>query len=145
MNIQNHESRGKSSIVMPELHDNLSGTNSDLMNALQRAAMLARKGELSQAEDILTPLIESNIPTVEVIDLLARIYAQQGKIDQAQALWLKALELDPSDLHILSALRLCAYYTKPKYEHFLFRYSWLLILILIWFIIVLSVIAALNI
>ena len=122
-----------------------SSQQNTMLDAINRASTFARNGNLEQATQLLEPLYKNNNAPKEVIDLLAKVYAQQGKIEQAQALWLKILELDPSDLHVLSALKLCAYYQKPKYEHFLFRYSWLLILILLWFIVILFVVITIHI
>jgi len=72
------------------------------------AASLARSGELKQAEALIFPLTRKTEPEAEPLDLLAKIYAQQGRIDEAQALWLIALERKPSDIHILKALQTCA-------------------------------------
>lgn len=136
MNAQNPESLGIRSETLSGSHDNRAGINSDLINVLQRAATLARKGKLSQAENILTPLTESKIPILEAMDLLAKIYAQQGKIDQAQALWVKALQMEPSNLHFLAALWLCAQYKKPRIQQFILRHSGLIVAICIWWLIV---------
>jgi tetratricopeptide (TPR) repeat protein len=76
---------------------------------------------------------------MEVLDLMARIYAQQGKYQEAQKIWLLLIENDPSNLHFISALKMCAIQQKPKYLIFMQQYSWLLILVLFWFIIVLSI------
>ena len=81
---------------------------------------------------------------MEIIDLLAKIYAQQGKIAQAQALWLKALQSDPSNIHLLAALRMCAYYTKSRSEHFILQHLWLLISIVLWFIVSMILIISMS-
>ncbi|WP_327640564.1 hypothetical protein OHB24_19910 [Kribbella sp. NBC_00482] len=52
--------------------------------ALARAAELARQGDLSGAATLLADLDD---PSVEVLDLLARIRAQQKRWDEADALW----------------------------------------------------------
>lgn len=57
-----------------------------------RAAELARQGDLSGAADLLTPLED---PSVEALDLLARIRAQQKRWEEADALWAQ-VEQDPS-------------------------------------------------
>ena len=105
---------------------------------LNRAGMLARAGNLLQAERLLGTLSATDGSRIEVIGLLARVYAQQGKTDEAQALWLKALERDPSNTHILSALTLCAYHKKPRLEQFVWRYTWLLIAIVLWFLLAMA-------
>ncbi len=106
-----------------------------VLDILKNAALFARKGNHVEAENLLEPLCSSDNLRIELIDLLAKIYAQQGKIEQAQDLWLKALKRDPYNLHILAALRMCAYYKRPSSEHFMLKYSWLLIANVLWFII----------
>lgn len=81
---------------------------------LARATLLARKGELTQAEALLIPLTNRSDSRIEALDLLGKVYAQQGEIKQAQATWLKALQREPSNLHFLGALRLCAYREKSR-------------------------------
>ncbi len=144
MNAQDPESFRTRPEPQSDAHDNQSATNSDLINILQRAAVLARKGELSQAEILLTPLIESNTPRIETMDLLAKIYAQQGRIDQAQALWLKASQQEPSNLHFLTALRLCAYYKKPRIQQFVLLHSGLLFAVCLWWLLVMVIVLYLN-
>jgi len=107
---------------------------------LVRAGLLARRGDHLEAENLLTTLSDSDSTRIEVIDLLAKVYAQQGKIDEAQALWLKALQRDPSNRHFLSALRLCACYKKSRCEQFVLRYLWLLLVVVVWFLIAMAVI-----
>ena len=111
---------------------------------LNRAALLARKGKHIKAENLLEPLCNNDNLRIEAIDLLAKIYAQQGKIEQAQGLWLKALEKDPSNLHVLAALRMCAYYTKSRTEHFILQHLWLLISIVLWFIVVMVILVSMT-
>jgi tetratricopeptide (TPR) repeat protein len=75
---------------------------------LALAAFLARKGELKQAESLLSPFVKKLEPGIETLDLQAKIYAQQGRIEEAQALWMAALEREPSNTHFLKALQTCA-------------------------------------
>jgi len=72
------------------------------------AAFLARKGELRQAEVLLLPLANEPKSQIATLDLLAKVYAQQGKIEEARALWLRALQREPSNTHFLRALLNCA-------------------------------------
>jgi predicted Zn-dependent protease len=75
---------------------------------LARAAALARKGELKTAETLLMPLASNPEATTNILDLLAKVYAQQWKIAEAQSLWLRALNIEPSNKHFLRALIRCA-------------------------------------
>jgi Tfp pilus assembly protein PilF len=109
---------------------------------LVRAGALARRGDLLEAENLLRTLSDSDSKRIEVIELLARVYVQQGKIDQAQAMWLQALQRYPSNTHFLSALRLCACYKKPRFEQFVSRYLWLLLVVVLWFLIAMAVIVS---
>jgi type VI secretion system protein ImpK len=60
---------------------------------IAKATSLAREGRYAEAENLLDP--ESSNPVV--LDLLARIKAQEGRLNEAEDLWRKALELDPGN------------------------------------------------
>jgi len=126
----------------PTAQESVSASQAMVTDILIHAGALARRGDLLKAEDLLKTLSDSDSSRIEVIDLLARIYAQQGKIDQAQALWLKALQRDPSNIHFLSALRLCACLKKSGFEQFVLRYLWILLVVVLWFLIATAVIVS---
>ena len=119
----------------PAEQKSVSASQAMVTDILVRAGALARRGKLLEAENLLETLPDSDSSRIEAIDLLAKVYAQQGKIDQAQALWLKALQRDPANIHFLSALRTCAYYKRSRLEHFVLRYLWLLIAVVLWFLV----------
>ena len=144
MNIQRPESSTSEQVSESSTRENNSIPEPTVTNILTRAASLARKGDLLQAESLLVTLSDEDQVRPEAIDLLAKVYAQQGKIDQAQALWLKALQSDPSNIHLLSALRMCAYYTKSRSEHFILQHLWLLISIVLWFIVSMILIISMS-
>jgi len=129
-------------VTKPTARESISTPQATVTDILIHAGALARRGDLLQAEDLLRTLSDSDSSRIEVIDLLAKIYAQQGKIDQAQALWLEALQRDPSNIHFLSALRVCAYYKRSKLEHFVLRYLWLLVAVVLWFLVSMAVIVS---
>lgn len=143
MNTQQSDSYSSKQEPESSAQDGSSSSKQMVLDILKHAALLARKGDHVQAENLLEPLCNSDNLRIELIDLLAKIYAQQGKIERAQDLWLKALERDPYNLHILAALRMCAYYKRPSAEHFMLKYSWLLIANVLWFIISMIVIVGL--
>lgn len=122
----------------PALQEEASEGQAVVTDILNRAGVLARGGNLLQAERLLGTLSATDSSRIEVIGLLAKVYAQQGKSDEAQALWLRALERDPSNTHVLSALTLCAYHKKPRLEQFVRRYMWLLIAIVLWFLLAMA-------
>jgi type VI secretion system protein ImpK len=65
--------------------------------ALGRAAESARQGELDAAAALLVELDQSDDASPEVLDLLARIRAQQKRWDEADALWARVQEKAPDD------------------------------------------------
>lgn len=85
---------------------------------LARAADLARKGELQQAELLLQPLANKPEAPTSTLDLLAKIYGQQRKFKEAQALWLQALNREPSNKHFLRALLRCSDFMKENGGYF---------------------------
>ncbi len=145
MNMQRPESYTSEQVPESSAQDGSSSVQQMLRDILKRAALLARKGNHVEAENLLEPLCSSDNLRIELIDLLAKIYAQQGKTDQAQTLWLKALQRDPSNIHFLSALRLCAYYKKSRFEHFILQHLWLLISVVLWFIVAVIVVVGMTI
>lgn len=60
-----------------------------------KAAALARFGYLEKAERILLPLVESRQATADLLVLMARIYAQQNRRDDAKRMLHQVLKLDP--------------------------------------------------
>ena len=111
--------------IPSEPSDQQGSPESQLMESimLARAMLLARKGKLEQAEALLVSLVNKADCRMHALDLLAKVYAQQQKIKQAQATWLKALEREPSNLHFLSALQLCAYYQNSRFWRFMSKRS----------------------
>jgi len=120
--------------------ESIPAEQTTVTDILVRAGSLARRGDLLEAENLLTTLSDSDSTRIEVIDLLAKVYAQQGKIEQAQAMWLQALQRYPSSTHYLSALRLCACYKKSRFEQFVSRYLWLLLVVVLWFLVAMAVV-----
>lgn len=62
--------------------------------AVSRAAAIARRGDLDAAAVLLTDLPDDD---PAVLDLLARIRAQQGRWPEADQHWARVLELDPAN------------------------------------------------
>ncbi len=74
---------------------------------IAHASDLARLGYLSRAEKLLSPLISCQDTSVKAIDLIAKIYAQQGRILEARNLWERALLIDPSNVDFQRAVKRC--------------------------------------
>jgi tetratricopeptide (TPR) repeat protein len=69
------------------------------------AALMARKGCYSEASVLMRRALDANeCSEVEALDLQARIYAQQGRYAEAEALWLKAMSIDPGNKSYRAAL-----------------------------------------
>jgi tetratricopeptide (TPR) repeat protein len=125
--------------INSELNGKMPTEEQGLLSVMNSAVEVAQCRNYLQAEALLVPFIEKENCRMEVLDLMARIYAQQGKYQQAQKLWLLLIKDDPSNLHAISALRTCAIRQKPAIESFSYQYSWLLILVLFWLILVISI------
>jgi predicted Zn-dependent protease len=76
--------------------------------ALARAVLLARRGHLKQAEKVLLDLPPQSSSNTSVLDLLAKVYAQQNQMKEAQEIWLRAAQIEPSNIHFYRALIQCA-------------------------------------
>lgn len=71
--------------------------------ALSHATELARMGRYDDAAQALGAV--SGHATPPVLDLIARIRAQQGRLAEAQALWGEAAQLDPNNESYRAALQ----------------------------------------
>jgi len=74
---------------------------------LARATLLAREGDLTQAQALLVPLVGAETRSPAVLDLLAKVYAQQGRLEEARELWRQALETDPLNEFFQRAAQRC--------------------------------------
>lgn len=72
--------------------------------AVSQAAELARNGAYDRAESILRPAIERPVASAAALDLQARIFAQQGRMGEAEILWRKVLEREPGNAMCQAAL-----------------------------------------
>lgn len=68
--------------------------------ALAQARTLARHGRFAEAEELLDGAWGTTDPGPAVLDLRARIHAQQGRLDQADRCWAEAERLAPGDKQI---------------------------------------------
>jgi predicted Zn-dependent protease len=108
---------------------------------INEALNIAKQGRYSVAESILKPLVYRDSAIVEAVDLLAKIYAQQGQIKKAQELWFKMLKDDPSNLRAIASLKKCALSIRPGLRSFALEYIWLIVSISLWFLIAMLIIA----
>lgn len=86
--------------------DRMQGPLASLEEAvtLASAASYARRGEYAQAEAAL----QQAPVTPAVLDLRARICAQQGRFEEAAMLWRRACEMDPNNGMLQRAAEMAA-------------------------------------
>ena len=65
--------------------------------ALAQARILARHGRYAEAEELLTEARDDAEPSVALLDLLARVHAQQGQLDEADRCWAEVERLVPDN------------------------------------------------
>ena len=100
----------RQSLNLPNSSTNISadGVSQLIERAnLSMAAGFARKRHYNQAEQMILPLINIEKPRFEALNLLAKIYAQQGQFQKAAAMWGHAHALEPENRQILLALEEC--------------------------------------
>lgn len=98
-------------------HKNVGHTMQPVLQAwlITRASILARRGRFKKAEELLVPWVLSGSSSAESVDLLARIYAQQGRTTEAQALWCRALEMNLGQTRSEKALERCIDGVRREY------------------------------
>lgn len=64
--------------------------------AIAQATDLARSGRFTEAQTVLQEILRYEKVTPATLDLLARIHAQQGHWQEAEAAWTEALQLNPA-------------------------------------------------
>lgn len=77
------------------------------------AAALARRGKYHDAEELIQPIIAAGEARAELVDLMARIRVQQGRVDEAIALWRTALAEDGANAKFRAALDSLAHNRHP--------------------------------
>ena len=91
----------------------MTDSRADALAALQRvldtvvlsqATRLARDGRLPDAEQLLAGRAHAPDTPAVVLDLLAKVYAQQGRLAEACNLWTRALQADPGNPAMAGAL-----------------------------------------
>lgn len=100
--MENNLTSSKKSEEIIGVKDNLKGLLFQLK--LTMASNLARQGQYQAANEICNEILKDRGNNSRVIDLQARIFAQQGQLDNAKSLWEQAQKLDPSNIKIQKAL-----------------------------------------
>lgn len=86
------------------------------------ASELAREGRYADAESLLRDRLAAGRTEPEVLDLLARIKAQQGELREAEDRWRQASSLDPDNESYRSGLRRLARIQRRRT-----RWPWVLL------------------
>ncbi len=84
---------GQEPMESRETEANTGGWRVEAVEATCR--VLARNGNYRDAEHQIRDWIRKHGATAPLVDLLARIAVQQGKLDEAKQLWQAAIKLDP--------------------------------------------------
>ncbi|MDR3063091.1 MAG: hypothetical protein LBU40_03000 [Methanobrevibacter sp.] len=82
----------------------MSYNNKDMVILL--SSLLAIEQRFNEAEKLLFSLIRLN-KDADALDLLAKIYAQQRKFDEAEEIWTLALDTDKTNINYSKALIKC--------------------------------------
>jgi tetratricopeptide (TPR) repeat protein len=98
---------------------------------VSKASDLALKGRYGEAEGLLNPLTHTSEPSTEALDLLAKIYAQQGMILEARNAWKIALQFDPNNQDYVKAIAKCERVVVPDFKWSKLFYLVFLLLIII--------------
>lgn len=103
MNLKQYQDKKPSSA---DVVDNSQVTDLLAQAAFSQAVELARIGRYDDAEQALG--VNSALATAPILDLLARIRAQQGRLAESQTLWSEAVRLDPNNESYHAALQCLA-------------------------------------
>jgi flagellar motor protein MotB len=98
--------------------------------SIARASDLARAGHYQEAEEVLNAISDGKSHPV-VLDLLARMRAQQGRWLEAEAFWKQAIQIDPTNPEYLEGLQFVQRKLKPAKFSRLFSLQTLLWLLAI--------------
>jgi len=101
------------------------------------SSIAASKGKYSLAGDYLSELLKSDEESVIVLDLQAKIAAQQGKFREAEFLWKKCLKAEPDNPEFIAALNRINKIVSSKSGRFYYLFKLLNVITIVFLIIVL--------
>gem|GEM_PF-2045460 len=79
-----------------------------------QAAEWARQGNLNHAEAFLRPLAQQLEASPYILDLLAKVLAQQGRFKEAKELWQRASAIQPDNENFLRAITWCEHFQSVR-------------------------------
>ena len=103
-------------------HDAAHGIE-EAADVLVNAASLARLGLYEEAEIALTSVPTLGPLAPQILDLAARVYAQQGRLLDAERCWVEAVRLLPTNTRFHAGLACVAGHARPLSVR---RIGWLL-------------------
>jgi tetratricopeptide (TPR) repeat protein len=105
-------------------HDAAHGLE-EAATVLVNAASLARLGLYEDAERALVSVPTRGPLAAQILDLAARVYAQQGRLIDAERCWIEAVRLVPTNATFHAGLACVADHARPMSAR---RVGWLLVL-----------------
>lgn len=104
-----------------------------------QAAEWARQGQWQHAEAFLRPLAYQPKASPFVLDLLAKVLAQQGRLDEAKALWHRASITQPDNEAFRRAIARCEQF-KPLWTRLTVRQIISMAIIGAWFMLTIGLV-----
>jgi len=81
---------------------------------MAQAAEWARQGNLNHVEAFLRPLAQQPEASPYILDLLAKVLAQQGRFKEAKELWQRASIIQPDNENFLRAITRCEHFQSAR-------------------------------
>lgn len=89
-------------------------TTEEVRRNLNAAARAARKGHFQKAEVLLASLPVDGSLGAATLDLKARVYAQQGRLGEAQLCWMEAVHQSPGNEVYRRSLHYVTHALRPS-------------------------------
>lgn len=122
-------------------HEEMLTTVRQLLEVLvgSQAAEWARQGQWQHAEAFLRPLAQQPEASSFILDLFAKVLAQQGRLDEAKALWHRASATQPDNEAFRRAIARCEQF-KSSWMRLSIRQITLVVIIGVWFMLTIGLV-----
>lgn len=122
-------------------HEEMLATVRQLLEVLvgSQAAEWAKQGQWQHAEAFLRPLAQQPEASPLVLDLLAKVLAQQGRLDEAKALWHRASAMQPDNDAFRRAIARCEQFKRFR-TRLSIRWVTLVAIIGVWFMLTIGLV-----
>lgn len=108
---------------------------------ISNAISFAYKGDYGQANSLFSEIIRTRGENQIILDMQARSLAQQGRINEAESLWKKALLIDPDNIQYQNALNRIYELQKRSYKSSSFFYLFIRLAVIVTLIMVITIAA----